>query len=145
MIPFVEDLNNLCHDLDNRYDINSGGCCYVAYIIAKNLEKHHIPYQLVVANDYYVDSNTLEVAINNRTANCNGLGRGVCNHYYLHTTFGDINPGDEYDESTTIDITSRDLLWIYTSGRWNWMFQRRYKSVISRIINRFFNETFSEE
>ena len=32
-------LNKMCKVLDKRYQINYGGCCYLAYCIAELLEK----------------------------------------------------------------------------------------------------------
>ena len=37
-------LNHLCEEMSYKYDINSGGCCYVAMIIAGCLERCNIPY-----------------------------------------------------------------------------------------------------
>lgn len=36
-------LNQLCLELDNKYNINCGGCCYVAACIAEQLESFNIP------------------------------------------------------------------------------------------------------
>lgn len=33
--------------LDDKYNINTGGCIYVAYLIAKNLEKLGIHYEVI--------------------------------------------------------------------------------------------------
>ena len=40
-------LNRTCKLLDDRYNINRGGCCYVAYVIAKLLDKYQV-------GDYYL-------------------------------------------------------------------------------------------
>ena len=47
-------LNNLLHELDNKYDINSGYCTLVASIIAKYCEIYHIKYTTKVYY-YYLD------------------------------------------------------------------------------------------
>lgn len=40
-------LNQLCLELDNKYNINCGGCCYVAACIAEQLESFNIPFEIV--------------------------------------------------------------------------------------------------
>ena len=35
----VKDLNALCDRLDQDYNINFGGCCFVAYLMMKHFEK----------------------------------------------------------------------------------------------------------
>ena len=42
----MQDLNQLCQLLNDDYNINRGGCCYITYLIAKNLDRLHIPYKL---------------------------------------------------------------------------------------------------
>ena len=64
---FIIQLNNLCQKLDILYDINNGGCCYVAYKIAKQLDKLNIKYELVVFD--YISKNkslTSKEVINKR-------------------------------------------------------------------------------
>ena len=41
-------LDCLCSCLDKLYSINSGGCCYVAYLIACHLDKLRVKYDLVI-------------------------------------------------------------------------------------------------
>ena len=36
----VNELNKFFENLNYKYKINYGGCCYVAYLIARELEKH---------------------------------------------------------------------------------------------------------
>lgn len=51
----VRNLNELCDNLVKEYDVNCGGCCYVAYEIAKHLDRFHISYELRVLNDYPIN------------------------------------------------------------------------------------------
>ena len=41
-------LDKLCKFLDEVYNINCGGCCYVAACLAECLQKDNISYQVVV-------------------------------------------------------------------------------------------------
>ena len=43
----VTKLNYTAYELDRLYNINSGGCCYLAYKIAYWLEKYGIEYYFV--------------------------------------------------------------------------------------------------
>ena len=47
----VSELNTLCDRLDEDYNINFGGCCYVAYILMKNFESIGIHPTLVIESD----------------------------------------------------------------------------------------------
>ena len=47
----VTKLNYTAYELDRLYNINSGGCCYLAYKIAYWLEKYGIEYYFVIQND----------------------------------------------------------------------------------------------
>ena len=42
-----KQLNTLCNELDYKYWVNNGGCCYVAACLAEQLEIHNIPYTAV--------------------------------------------------------------------------------------------------
>lgn len=37
-------LNDLCYEMNYSYNINCGGCCFVAAVIAEQLEKYNIPF-----------------------------------------------------------------------------------------------------
>ena len=39
-------LNNLCEEMNYSYNINSGGCCFVAAVIAEQLEIFNIPFKI---------------------------------------------------------------------------------------------------
>lgn len=43
-----EKLNNLCNYLDESYYINSGGCCYVSYLVAKLLQSDGFEFNLLI-------------------------------------------------------------------------------------------------
>ena len=42
-----KQVNKLCYNLDNKYNINCGGCCYVAACIAEQLELKGIPFKVI--------------------------------------------------------------------------------------------------
>lgn len=45
-------LDCLCDCLNILYNINNGGCCYVAYLIARHLDKLKVKYDLVVYDNF---------------------------------------------------------------------------------------------
>lgn len=47
-LDWITRLNGLCKSLNQIYQINNGGCAKVAYYIAKELHKQHIPYAIKV-------------------------------------------------------------------------------------------------
>ena len=47
-----KQLNSLCKEMDKEFFINQGGCCYVAAVIAENLEHCNIPHTIIHYNKY---------------------------------------------------------------------------------------------
>ncbi len=47
----VRKLNFIVTELDRSYEINSGGCCYLAYRIAYWLESYGIDYYFIIHDD----------------------------------------------------------------------------------------------
>ena len=43
-----KSLNSLCCEMSKSYNINSGGCCFVAAVIAEQLEIYNIPFYVAV-------------------------------------------------------------------------------------------------
>lgn len=48
-------INSLCDCLNTIYHMNSGGCCYVAYVIAEILEREGIQFEVLVSESRYED------------------------------------------------------------------------------------------
>ena len=48
-------INSLCDCLNTIYHTNSGGCCYVAYVIAEILEREDIQFEVLVSESRYED------------------------------------------------------------------------------------------
>lgn len=42
-----KEVNELCRYLDNKYNINCGGCCFVAACLAEQLESKRIPFEII--------------------------------------------------------------------------------------------------
>lgn len=140
----VRNLNNLCEFLDNSYDINCGGCCYISHLIAKHLESLNIEYSVVIL-DYEIDKEDInedEVITSIKKHKHNLLtGRDVGNHYALKIEDEIINPSSIDEDRTIIctnEIKSKDLKWIYDTGDWNDMYNIARNKYISSYIDTFF-------
>lgn len=65
----INELNKFLKRLDNAYNINSGGCFYVAYLIARELDDLGINYTVV---DWHEDSRLNEYSMYHRSLKVDG-------------------------------------------------------------------------
>jgi hypothetical protein len=110
-------LNQLCLELDNKYNINNGGCCYVAACIAEQLESFNIPFEIV----HY----------------------DICGcHYAIKVSDRYINRSDYKKKEIyeILDYSSEEMFDIYYHGDWNNTYERKYNSIVHRKIKKLFNE-----
>ena len=142
---FIIQLNNLCQKLDILYDINNGGCCYVAYKIAKQLDKLNIKYELVVFDYISKNKSLISKEVINKRKNIKDnesvVGNGTCNHYCLYLRgYGYINKGDFDDRNKYFikNISYKNIRWIYKKGDWNDEYLISKNSIVSKTIKSFF-------
>ena len=136
----IKELNQLLSYLDRQYSINSGGCCYVAYLLAINLERLGIKFKLVVNSDNHYDASLLRKNIRNVQNNkhVQGCGRYTFNHYYIKVGNHYINRG-HYGVTTVIkNVTAKDILNVYKSGCWNDYYSTSNNPFIAKKISKFF-------
>ena len=110
-------LNQLCLELDNKYNINCGGCCYVAACIAEQLEKFNIPFEIV----HY----------------------DICGcHYAIKVSDRYINRSDYKKKEIyeILDYNSKEMFSIYYTENWNNTYEKKYNSIVHRKIKKLFNE-----
>ena len=110
----AKQLNSICEKLDNKYDINCGGCCYTAYCIAKILEKANLNFYLVALDRDYNFC---------KESNISDLQRS-CNHYAIRiktnrnnytinrSIFTNVN-------SKELKASAADILKHYKQHLWN--------------------------
>lgn len=139
-------LDRLCKFLDYTYNINNGGCCLIAYIIARNLDRLDINYSLVIYDDNKKDKTGIEKEILSMSKSSNAYtsitGKSTCIHYCLRITGGIIN-GDldeDFIEYEIKNVKSRNIKWIYKTGKWNSDYDTKNTKVVRRIINTFFEQ-----
>lgn len=116
-----KELNRLCEVLDYSYNINSGGCCLVAAIIAKQLEESNIPFTVIHYDKY------------------------AC-HYAIRVKDRIINrSGYHYDEITSDKMLSSEELYdIYLNkledGYWNSCYNRQKNLIVRTKISVLFKK-----
>ena len=144
LIKFVYKLKKLVTFIDNTYNINEGGCCYLSYIVAKQLEKHNIPYLVGITSYGDFDISEIKSNINRRSRN------GVfsfddygCNHISIKIGHLDVNViEDNTSDVEYINLTSKDLYWLYNKGLKNSDWNTTYNTDNNQIISKFINVLF---
>ena len=143
LIKFVYKLKKLITFIDNTYDINNGGCCYLLYIVAKQLEKHNIPYLVGITSYGDFDISEIKSNINKRSRN------GVfsfddygCNHISIKIGHLDVNVIEDTNDVEYINLTSKDLHWLYNKGLKNSDWNTTYNTDNNQIISKFINVLF---
>lgn len=140
-------LNNLCEYLDHDYNINRGGCCYLAYIIAEYLERLDIKFDLVVYDNIKRNRPAIEHEVLtcnlNRYWDSSVTGLYTCNHYSLRIRgAGIVNPIDVEGDFEYIipEASSRNIKWLYKKGRWNDEYLISHNKIVRRVVKKFFRE-----
>lgn len=110
-------INEILSDMNNRYHFNSGGCCYVAYLIAKELERLNEPFKLVIQSSSQ---------------------KG--NHYCIACNrFGTINPLMEYVSQVKFRASSETIKKIYADNEWSLKYDTCNNKLLKDEINRLFS------
>jgi hypothetical protein len=113
-----KQLNALCEKLDYKYDINRGGCCYVAACLAEQLEKYNIPYTAI----QYGLGNHFSIKVSDRYLNrCDYKKNEINNTYEPFESF-------------------KDLLHYYHHHTWNETYEPKYNGCVKKAIKAVFNK-----
>lgn len=127
--------------INNAYEINQGGCCYLAYCIAKNLERLHIKYKVIIYEKLGFIDSRIEQFIKDRNYNI------IHNHYAIIIGSEVIN-GWNHSDYVVCNLSSVDLKWMWLygidSGGWNDVFNISKCKVIREIINSIFKDYAKE-
>jgi hypothetical protein len=110
-------LNNLCEEMNCSYNINYGGCCFVAAVIAEQLELHNIPFKIA----YTYDPTHYAIKVADRYINRDD---------FCFKEFYDWSSDYLYNTYYTEDWND------YYSRRWNLIVKTRIKSVFRKYENR---------
>ena len=142
--PILKKLSQLCSDLDRWYDINRGGCCYVAYLIATNLWNLKVKYKLVLCDKY----KTCKALKMRRDINSLRLSGYSFNHYFIEVDGFPINMGYfnkkvcYQSKASYINPFCIGKIYTYFKERdeWNEIYKPRHNPIVKDTINKFFEE-----
>ena len=112
-----KQLNRLCEDLNYKYNINSGGCCYVAAVLAEQFELHNIPFTVIHYNKYGCH---YAIKVSDRYINRDDYGKGEISEY--------------------LDWSSSDLFEVYNDGDWNKCYSTRNNLTVRNSIVKIFSK-----
>jgi len=110
-------LNKLCLELDEKLNINSGGCCYVAAVIAEQLEIFNIPFEIIHYDRYGCH---YAIKVSDRYIN-------RCGYYKKEINY--------YSEISS----SEELFEIYDSECWNETYDTLNNDYVCKKIKELFN------
>lgn len=129
----AERLNKLCKFLDETYDINAGGCCFITYCLARLLKKDKFKFKVVIYDDYRVGGKTFADVDDS--------------HYHYGIILGDypINDGNCADDSSFVKSTFSkvkisDILDHYKNNSWNHAYNSEKNSFISKTLKVFYDD-----
>ena len=142
----LKNLNSLCRFLDETYNINMGGCCYLASLIAKHLDKLNIKYDLIIYDSYSRNRENIKCEVisrrRNKDLNNSVTGHYSCNHYCIRLRgAGVINDNGDYTKEhrySIPNISYKNIRWIYKNSRWNKCYAVQYNKTIKNIVKEFF-------
>lgn len=109
----IKALNNLCDNMNYHYDINCGGCCFVAAVLAEQLEYYHISFKVAITH--------------------------YPTHYAIKIKDRYINR-DDYKFRDFYDYDSKKLYWIYNVNDWNDVYNRRWNLIVKTRIKSIFKQ-----
>lgn len=122
-------LNNLCRFLDDTYDINNGGCCYIAYCFARLLSRDKFKFKVVVYENYRLGKRFDIVKRNS--------------HYHYAISIGDyiINEIDKtlFRQEYT-GVKASELLVHYQNNSWNSKYNIQKNQFIFKTIKVFYED-----
>lgn len=139
LIKSEENLSKLCHKLnslfiflDEVYNINSGGCCYVASVLANLLEEDEIEFSIIVydcdyENFYDISRSQFHYAIRILNTDFNGIVNGYEDH-------------DEWEFNEFDNVTAIDLLDHYKECSWNDYYNVFRNKYIKGLITKFYKD-----
>lgn len=118
----VRKLNYLASELDKRYSINSGGCCYFAYLVAKWLEAYKIKFYFIIQNDGPIRDNS---------------GKHYCLQLLPSKMY--INKLSKYSHIKTMQLTSKQIYSYYKKSNWSEKYNADNNSIVKKGVDNIFS------
>lgn len=134
-MTIAERLNSLCKFLDEVYEINSGGCCYIAYCLARMLSRDKFKFKLIIYDwDHPVS-----------VKNLNELGKS---HTHYGLLLGEnlfINCSEDFHNPETFrtilpKVKPSEILFHYEACSWNNHYNKQKNDFIFKTIKVFYND-----
>lgn len=124
-------LNEFCKYLDSEYDINCGGCCYIAYILASLLKKDGFRYKLIIWSDHPISKTFNKIKKSNThygilLGGCFINESGYHNNKYITETF-----------YSKVKVT--DILKHYNEKSWNNFYDKGNNPYILKVLTNFYD------
>lgn len=131
----AERLNNLCKFLDEVYMVNSGGCCYIAYCLARMLSRDKFKFKFIIYEADY------PVSVRN-------LNELVESHYHYGLLLGDKFPINDCECFHDLEIFKTilpkvkpsEILFHYKACNWNPHYNKQKNDFIFKTIKVFYND-----
>jgi len=142
----VDNLNLLCENLVSSYNINKGGCCFIAYLIARHLDRLKLSYQLIVYSDEKknilgISHEVFSMVKNFKEEDSSVTGYNTCYHYAIYLEGGGIINPEECNHTYYIGgLSSKNIKWVYKIGHWNSEYNIHFNRNIQKIVNSFFSK-----
>ena len=136
----IEEMNSKINDYVLHRWLFAGGCCYAAYVLAKQLKRLGIKYEVVLwQHNDILDETNFYTAINGEgvahvgikvTYNHRKIIIGDCSRIYGYFRM----TGEKFRVRKYTDIEPEDLLKGYRNNEWNCMYDRCYNGPLTKSI-----------
>lgn len=113
-------LNYLASELDRKYNLNSGGCCYFAYKVAYWLEKYGIDYYFIIQNDKPIA----------------GTGKHYCLQILPECIF--LNKHPNFGHIKSLKKSASEMLEYYNKSKWSEKYDPKMNIIISECVDSVF-------
>lgn len=139
----IEEMNNRINEYVWNSDLFAGGCCYAAYVLAKNLKKLGITYKTVMFQyNSILNVKNFNSAINGPDGQAHVGIEVVYKHQKM--IIGDCSAiyryfecsGEKFKVRTYADVSPEEILEGYKNGSWNWRYNVNCNGPLMRDISR---------
>lgn len=125
----IKCINSICKTFHTLYNLNWGGCCYMAYIIASFLEQNNIPFTIVFidSDKSFNNFNDVDISVSHVSIKVKNTMLNYSKSYkkFKHSEFS--------------NITSKDILKYYNKVSWCNIYSKAQNLFIKSVFNKMMN------
>ena len=143
----IETINRVAAYCEDKYSINHGGCCYFAYLVARELDKRKVKYKLAIEDwtfsKKFCKTNRLKArkAIKSRKKYVSDNSLVDCNHFTLMIGDELVNYERGWEQVILISyVHADDIKWIYDTGRWNDCYKTKHNPIVEELVIKAFDK-----